>query len=218
MPAERRTLCADHQHLRHDEVSFTCSCRRFYLTSLHCSHHQCHKLQVVYTDGACSGNGQAGATSGIGWAIGDSPDMQWMASVDDSIDQGPRTNQRAELLAALHGLKSLADQAHHIHSNRRFVLNPNDPIQRTENWTVATDSAYVVNGITDWIHAWRAKKWRTAKGKIPDNLDLFQKLEAAISDYEQQNNAKIEFLHIGREYNQLADSLARRGAAQGLRR
>jgi ribonuclease HI len=67
----------------------------------------CHYFQLVFTDGACSKNGQGDAAkAGLGIVISD-VDLFWSIAVDDTLDTAPRTSQRAELLAAIEGLKKL---------------------------------------------------------------------------------------------------------------
>lgn len=67
----------------------------------------CHYYKIAFVDGACLGNGRNEATAGIGIAIGRNPmTMQWAISIDDDIDPSfVRTSQRAELLAAIHGIQ-----------------------------------------------------------------------------------------------------------------
>ncbi len=79
----------------------------------------CHNFKLVFTDSACSNNGQPNATSRIGRAMGTVSDYRWSISINDSIDSGKsRTSQHAELLAAIYGLKKIneveMDQAESI--------------------------------------------------------------------------------------------------------
>ena len=68
----------------------------------------CEHLRLVFTDGACSNNGQGyTAKAGLGIVIGTDDALSWSIVVDDTLDTAPRTNQRAELLAAIEGLKKL---------------------------------------------------------------------------------------------------------------
>ena len=100
------------------------------------------------------------------------------------------TNNRMELLAAISALETLAKPS---------VL------------TIVTDSAYVKNGVTEWIHGWKRNGWRTA-GKDPvKNAELWQRLDQA------QARHKVEWRwikgHAGHAENERADALARAGMA-----
>ena len=119
----------------------------------------CQHLQLVFTDGACSNNGRGyAARAGLGIVIGDD-DFSWSITVDDALDSAPRTNQRAELLAAIQALKKL-EQLHHPCSDIEDEKNysgarrrANDDYRATH--IVVTDSEYVVKGITEWFPEWR---------------------------------------------------------------
>lgn len=141
----------------------TCpSCTRFFLR---CNGDDsfCHHSKVVFTDGACINNGRRGveAFSGIGFAIGDDESQQYQLGVDDYVDDGQRTNQRAELLAAIHGLEHLGEK-----SSREYDEEMMGWAEYGYNYyrdthpghiatlVLATDSEYVVKGITQWYHTW----------------------------------------------------------------
>jgi ribonuclease HI len=141
----------------------------------------------AYTDGACSGNPGPG-----GWGV-------LMIAREGSVIVKERTlsggephttNNRMELLAAISALEALA---------------------RASEITIITDSAYVKNGVTDWIHGWKRNGWRTA-GKDPvKNVDLWQRLDVA------QAGHKVIWRwikgHAGHTENERADELARAGMA-----
>jgi ribonuclease HI len=100
------------------------------------------------------------------------------------------TNNRMELMAAISALEALT---------------------RTSELTIVTDSAYVKNGVTEWIHGWKRNGWRTA-GKDPvKNAELWQRLDAA------QAAHKVTWRwikgHAGHIENERADALARAGMA-----
>lgn len=141
----------------------------------------------AYTDGACSGNPGPG-----GWGVlllaRDGAEV-----VKERTLQGGEamtTNNRMELLAAISALEALA---------------------RPSAITIVTDSAYVKNGVTEWIHGWKRKGWRTASGSPVKNVDLWQRLEAA------QGRHKVAWAwikgHAGHAENERADELARAGMA-----
>lgn len=136
-----------------DELYTTCDgCDQFHC--LCCCHDPaddtvCHHYPVVFTDGACSKNGFDGAVSGIGGTYGNDVDYQWSIPVDERIDSTPiRTNQRAELLAAIEGVRRLGEFLESKpEENPR--LNPRSVM------VVATDSEYVCKGVTEWMPKWK---------------------------------------------------------------
>ncbi|MFN3971572.1 MAG: ribonuclease HI [Gemmobacter sp.] len=142
---------------------------------------------LAYTDGACSGNPGPG-----GWGV-----LLQAREGDEVVKerelQGGEemtTNNRMELMAAISALESLT---------------------RASTVIVVTDSAYVKNGVTTWIHGWRRNGWRTADNKPVKNVELWQRLEAA------QARHKVEWRwikgHAGHAENERADALARAGMA-----
>jgi ribonuclease HI len=109
------------------------------------------------TDGACSGNGQVEAVSGLGVVAGD--EDKWSIPVTDEVDptgNSKRTNQRAELLGAIYGIKMLHEvetkSADHLRV-KRFINDEEKTSKR--RWIVTTDSEYVVKGMTEWMPKWR---------------------------------------------------------------
>jgi ribonuclease HI len=134
----------------------------------------------IYTDGACSGNPGPG-----GW--GDV--LRWIG-VEKELSGGERetTNNRKEMLAAIMALESL----------KRAV-----PVD------LYTDSTYVRDGITKWLHGWKANGWKTAAKKQVKNQDLWQRMEAALQDHD----IKWHWVkgHAGHPENERADELARSG-------
>ena len=104
----------------------------------------------IHTDGSCLGNPGPG-----GWAAV----LRYQGRERELCGgEALTTNNRMELLAVIEALGSL---------KRRCTV------------TLYTDSAYVKNGITAWIHNWKARGWRTADGKPVKNIDLWQRLDAA---------------------------------------
>lgn len=141
----------------------------------------------AYTDGACSGNPGPG-----GWGVlliaRDGGAV--VKERELSGGEGLTTNNRMELLAAISALEALA---------------------RPSEIVIVTDSAYVKNGVTEWIHGWKRNGWRTA-GKDPvKNADLWQRLDQA------QARHKVQWRwikgHAGHAENERADALARSGMA-----
>jgi ribonuclease HI len=141
----------------------------------------------AYTDGACSGNPGPG-----GWGV-------LMRAIDQghvvkerelSGGEALTTNNRMELMAAIAALETLA---------------------RPTGIIIVTDSAYVKNGITEWITDWKRKNWRTAAGPAVKNLDLWQRLDAA----QARHSVTWRWIkgHAGHAENERADALARAGMA-----
>jgi len=141
----------------------------------------------AYTDGACSGNPGPG-----GWGV------LMIASNGDSVlktrelngGEAQTTNNRMELLAAINALEALT---------RPSVI------------TIVTDSTYVKNGVTSWIHGWKKNGWRTSAKKPVKNDDLWKRLDQAQSHHE----VTWEWIkgHAGHAENERADELAREGMA-----
>ena len=131
----------------------------------------------IFTDGACKGNPGPG-----GWgAILRFGDKERELSGGES----PTTNNRMELMAAIEALNALKRPCH---------------VQLT------TDSNYVRDGITKWIHGWRRNGWKTADKKPVKNAELWQALLDAAAPH------RIEWHwvkgHAGHPENERADALA----------
>jgi ribonuclease HI len=104
----------------------------------------CHHFHIVFTDGACTNNGRPGAKAGIGVACGNNDNSQLSEPITDKVDNFPlRSNQRAELCAAKLGLEVFAEGY------------TKDPKTEAAAWIVATDSEYVVKGMTEWLPKWK---------------------------------------------------------------
>ena len=141
----------------------------------------------AYTDGACSGNPGPG-----GWGVLLLA-REGGAVVKERTLQGGEadtTNNRMELMAAISALEALSKPS---------VL------------TIVTDSAYVKNGVSEWIHNWKRRNWRTASNGPVKNVDLWQRLDAA------QSRHRVTWTwikgHAGHAENERADALARAGMA-----
>ncbi len=140
----------------------------------------------IYTDGACSGNPGPG-----GWGA-----LLRYGDHEREICGGEAdtTNNRMEMMAAIRALEAMT---------------------RPVAARIHTDSTYLKNGITQWIKGWKARGWRTAGRKPVKNVDLWQRLEAAMVGHEVQW-AWVKG-HAGHPENERADELARRGMAEGRR-
>jgi ribonuclease HI len=141
---------------------------------------------VIYTDGACKGNPGPG-----GWGAW----LRWGAHEKELFGGEPlTTNNRMELTAVIEALSA---------------LKRNTPV------AIYTDSEYVKNGITTWIHGWKTRGWRTADKKPVKNVELWQKLDALVA----QHTVSWHWVrgHTGDPGNERADQLANRGV-DSLRR
>lgn len=141
----------------------------------------------AYTDGACSGNPGPG-----GWGV-------LMIARDGgavlreremSGGEAMTTNNRMELMAAISALEALT---------------------KPVDITIVTDSAYVKNGVTEWIHGWKRNGWKTASRAPVKNVELWQRLDAA----QAQHKVIWRWIkgHAGHAENERADALARAGMA-----
>lgn len=142
---------------------------------------------TIYSDGACSGNPGPGGWGAILLSGGHRREING--------GEADTTNNRMELLAAIHALEAL---------------------KRPSQVTLVTDSAYVKNGITGWIHGWKRNGWRTADRKPVKNAELWQRLESAVARHQ------VEWQwvkgHAGHPLNERADELAREGMEPFKRR
>ena len=135
---------------------------------------------VVYTDGACAGNPGPG-----GWgAILISGEHRKELHGGEAAS----TNNRMELTAAIAALEAL---------------------KRPSRVDLHTDSEYVKNGITSWIHGWKKRGWKTADRKPVKNVELWQKLDEA----RNRHDVTWHWVrgHAGDVENERADELAREG-------
>lgn len=166
-----------------EELIETCdNCGHFYTKCcLHLSE-TCHQSPLVYVDGACSNNGTVGAVAGIGVAFGvntsnvmDNGIHQFSFPVDDRLDPGAhRSNQRAELLAALVGLQKICDFEEVKLANDIARGKPPFSCDDSSRVTIviATDSEYVVSGMTEWLPSWRVRTCATVPFVIRTDVSL----------------------------------------------
>jgi len=134
----------------------------------------------IFTDGACSGNPGPG-----GWGAV----LRYRGVEKELVGGEPATtNNRMEMMAAIAALEAL---------------------KRPSRVRLHTDSTYLKDGITRWIHAWKARGWKTANRKPVKNQDLWQRLEAALAGHD------VHWVwikgHAGHPENERADELARQG-------
>ncbi len=135
----------------------------------------------IFTDGACKGNPGKG-----GWGAllryGDTEKQIFGGMVNT-------TNNRMEIQAVIEALNCLKKSPLEV--------------------KITTDSKYVKDGITKWIHGWKKRGWRTAKKEPVKNKDLWLQLEQAVS----QHQVEWDWVkgHSGHRENEIADELANKG-------
>jgi ribonuclease HI len=135
---------------------------------------------IIHTDGACSGNPGPG-----GWGA-----ILEFGGKEKELCGGElaTTNNRMELMAAIQALEALTRPC-------RVELH--------------TDSKYVMDGISQWIHGWKKRGWKTADKKPVKNEDLWRRLDEA----RLRHDVDWRWVkgHAGHELNERADALARKG-------
>ena len=133
----------------------------------------------IYTDGACSGNPGPG-----GWGVV----MRWKGVEKEFSDyETETTNNRMELMAAIIGLEKLKRGVNKVRLH--------------------TDSTYVKDGITKWIHGWKKNGWKTAAKKPVKNQDLWMRLDEALSGHDVEWHWVKG--HSGHPENERCDEMAR---------
>ena len=140
----------------------------------------------IFTDGACKGNPGPG-----GWGVL----LRWNGHEKELFGGEPQTtNNRMELTAVIEALQA-------VKGRRQIRLH--------------TDSQYVANGISSWIHNWKRRGWTTADKKPVKNVDLWRRLDELAGAHD------IEWVwvrgHSGHDGNERADRLASRGVEHVLR-
>ncbi len=144
---------------------------------------------VIYTDGACKGNPGPG-----GWGA-----VLRSGKSEKELFGGEleTTNNRMELLAVIQALSAL---------------------KRPCEVMLYLDSQYVRKGITEWIHGWKKKNWRTAGGDPVKNVELWKQLDELVSNAGHQIEWHWVKGHAGDPGNERADALANKGVDQALGR
>jgi len=137
---------------------------------------------IVHTDGACSGNPGPG-----GWGV----ILDYNGTRRKlSGGEAATTNNRMELMAAIKALETL---------------------RRPCRVEMHVDSSYVKDGISKWIHGWKCNGWKTADRKPVKNVELWQRLDAALARHDVAWHWVRG--HAGHDDNERADELAREGMA-----
>jgi ribonuclease HI len=143
----------------------------------------------IYTDGACKGNPGPG-----GWGV-----LLKSKDAEKELFGGElnTTNNRMELTAVILALNAL---------------------KRPCAVTLFLDSEYVRKGITEWVHGWKARGWRTAAKQPVKNVELWQKLDAVVASSGHKIDWRWVKGHAGDPGNERADALANLGVELALGR
>jgi len=144
---------------------------------------QDQKVITIYTDGACSGNPGPGGWGAILISGAHRKELKGGAS--------NTTNNKMELFAAISALEALKGPS-------KVALH--------------TDSTYVMKGISEWIHNWKRRGWKTASKKPVKNVELWQRLDTA----RDRHDVSWHWVkgHAGHPENERADELAGQGMAE----
>jgi len=146
------------------------------------------KIVEAFTDGACRGNPGPG-----GWGV-----LLRFNGHEKRLHGGEpqTTNNRMELMAAIQALETLT---------------------RPCEVRLTTDSVYVQKGISEWLANWKKRGWKTAGKKPVKNVDLWQRLDAAVQKHMQVDWHWVKG-HSGHDENEIADQLANQGIDEMLAR
>lgn len=153
------------------------------------------ELFAVYADESCLGNGQAGANPGGAAGVIERahPETGVVTRWDYWISEPSTTNNRMALQSVIQAFHALARMGGDV----RVVFT--------------TDSRYIVDGMTSWVHSWAARGWKRKGGAI-ENLELWKEALRAVSGY----HCEWRWVrgHAGHPQNEYANHLATRAAAE----
>ena len=163
---------------------------------------------VIAVDGACRGNGHPGAMAATGVFFHRNSRHNAASIVNDGMIP---TNQRAELHAGLTALEATKRiRCCNAKGTGEGRIWPRGPLRKLRRVVIKSDSKFLVDGMTDWIYKWRSNDYTSSKGLPVANQDLFKQIEQAV---EELNDLKVavQFWHVGREQNRVADLIANTG-------
>ena len=125
---------------------------------------------IIFTDGACTGNGKVTAKAGIGIHF---PNNEF-DDISEKFTVKPITNQRAELCAIKTALEKVIDEC------------------TFKELVIYSDSSYSIKSVTEWIKNWEKNNWKNASGKPVKNLDLIKPIRRMLSVLGN----KVTFVHV----------------------
>lgn len=154
------------------------------------------KKYELYVDGGCRGNGVIdNPKAGIGCYL-EGEDIE-SVYLKEKLNFEPNTNNKAEIYAMIKGLELV---------NKIIQLN----CFAKNDLTIYTDSAYTLNGITNWINNWKLNGWQTSKKEPVKNKELWIELDSILE--KTKKNFNIDFKkvkgHNGIKGNEIVDRLA----------
>ncbi|KAM0701255.1 hypothetical protein Q7P35_011616 [Cladosporium inversicolor] len=147
---------------------------------------------VIAVDGACRDNGHpcARAAYGVYFNMGSNYNSAGL------LDEGPMTNQRAEITAALEACKICYE-----------ILTTPDLDQEIRQIVIKSDSVYLVNSMVEWVEKWRDNDYKPRRGTPVVNRDLLSRLDEWVARLERMG-VDVRFWHVLRPQNKQADKLA----------
>lgn len=148
---------------------------------------------AVFSDGGCRGNPGPGAYAYV-IQNHEGKVLKESAHVDSYT-----TNNKMELSGVIDGLRALEDLCEPL-------------LQRV---VVVTDSKYVVDGMNSWVKGWKARGWKKADGKAPENVDLWMSLDSLMPNFFE---IKFQWVrgHVGHPQNERCDQLANKAMDEAL--
>ncbi len=153
---------------------------------------------TIFTDGSSRRNPGPGGWGAIIVMDGDNESKNEARVIELGGGDRDTTNNRMELMAAIRGLEKVSEIF-------RTVQNTSEGA----NAVVNSDSSYVINGITKWVHGWKRNGWKTASKQDVSNADLWQRLDGAVADIGAKNVTwKYVGGHIGIVGNERCDEIA----------
>ncbi len=179
------------------------------------------KRTYAYTDGSVINNQRRESMKtfgGVGVFFGEDD----IRNVSEPFFEFPITNQRTEIKAATKAIESFM----------QVKINKQD--KSKEILTIYSDSEYMINSITKWIHKWKLNQWKTSNGKPVKNKDLLYQLDHVINLYKDFTTIEFKFVKAHREKkdiptdkssaeykqwygNMMADKLAKRGTTIAIK-
>jgi len=141
---------------------------------------------AVFSDGACRGNPGPGAWGMVG------QDYQGLVLFKGSGVETRTTNNRMEMSGAIEAFKAILNEE--VDAKETSVL-------------LYSDSKYVVDGLKSWMKGWKARGWKKADKKTPENVDLWQELDEVVKNFREVRYFWVKG-HAGHPQNELCDQLA----------